>query len=71
MQLAVTAQTWADQVADSSTTRPFATWPADDPHVRLAAALNLDPDQLTDVAEQAEHRAMLAGYASLPAEVLA
>lgn len=68
MQLAMTAQRWADEVADvpGTGTLPFAEWPADDPRRELARRYGLTPAELAQVlasvADQVENRAMAAGY---------
>lgn len=67
MQLAMTAQRWADEVADrSGTTRPVAEWPADDPMVRLMRTYDLsqyDLDRLlTAIAQQIENRSLASGF---------
>jgi hypothetical protein len=67
MQLAMTAQRWADQVSNKAPGLiPFDQWPADDPLRQMCERHDLAPSELaliiTSVADQLEARSESAGY---------
>jgi hypothetical protein len=67
LQLAMTAQRWADEVAGTQpgAVLPFAEWPTDDPIVEVARRYGLTQVDmvrlLTDLAQSVEDRAVRAG----------
>lgn len=66
LNLAVTAQRWADDLTGVNPTAPFAEWGHDDPFVRLCRVYGLTPADLARLAEglaaQLEARAERSGY---------
>lgn len=70
LYLAVSAQRWADDVADKGGARPFAEWPDDDPLRTICRELDLTPAELSKIidgiAQQAEDRAMYYGFGEGP-----
>lgn len=68
LQLAMTAQRWADEVVGkTSGVLPFVEWQADEPLKRLCATYELTPEDLsallTIMAGSLEARAERSGYA--------
>lgn len=67
LQLAMSAQRWADEVTDKSPgSKPLAEWPADDPLLMVMRKYDLSQADfgrlLATLAQQLENKAIASGY---------